>query len=79
MVPNEDQGVWGPMDGHSLVWWVINNVVWTDSWPSIAGASCIFICIGACEEQERKVLALRGVDGPYDKGSTVKTSCSRGV
>jgi hypothetical protein len=30
----------GPVDGHFLVWWVIDNVVWTDSWLSIAGAGC---------------------------------------
>jgi hypothetical protein len=23
--------VWGPVDGRFLVWWVIDNVVWTDS------------------------------------------------
>jgi hypothetical protein len=28
----------GPMDGRFLVWWEIDNVVWTDSWLSIAGA-----------------------------------------
>jgi hypothetical protein len=28
----------GPVDGRYLVWWVIDNVVWTDSWLSIAGA-----------------------------------------
>jgi hypothetical protein len=28
----------GPVDGRFLVWWVIDNVVWTDSWLSIAGA-----------------------------------------
>jgi hypothetical protein len=28
----------GPVDGRFLVWWVIDNIVWTDSWLSIAGA-----------------------------------------
>jgi hypothetical protein len=32
-------------------------VVWTDSWPSIAGACCGLICVGAGEEQTRKVYA----------------------
>jgi hypothetical protein len=40
----------GPVDGHSLVM-MINNVVWTDSWPSVAGACCGLICVGAGEEQ----------------------------
>jgi hypothetical protein len=41
---------------------VIDNVVWTDSWPSIAGAGCGF-CIGAGEEWAWKVYALRGLQG----------------
>jgi hypothetical protein len=38
-------------------------VVWTDSWPSIAGAGCGLICVGAGEEQARKVYASRGLKG----------------
>jgi hypothetical protein len=38
-------------------------VVWIDSWPSIAGADCGLICIGAGEEWARKVCALRGLRG----------------
>jgi hypothetical protein len=38
-------------------------VVWTDSWSTIAGAGCGLICIGAIEEQARKVLALWGLRG----------------
>jgi hypothetical protein len=38
-------------------------VVWTDSWPSIAGAGCGLICIGAGEEWARKVYALQGLRG----------------
>jgi hypothetical protein len=38
-------------------------VVWTDSWPSIAGAGCGLICDGAGEEWARKVYALRGLRG----------------
>jgi hypothetical protein len=45
------------MDGCFLVWWVIDNVVWTDSWLSIAGASCGLTGVGAGEEQVRKVMA----------------------
>jgi hypothetical protein len=37
--------------------------VWTDSWLSIAGVGCGLICIGAGEEQARKVLALHGLQG----------------
>jgi hypothetical protein len=38
-------------------------VVWTDSWPSIVGAGCDLICVGAGEEWARKVYALRGLQG----------------
>jgi hypothetical protein len=38
-------------------------VVWTDSGPSIVGAGCGLISIGAGEEWERKVYALRGLRG----------------
>jgi hypothetical protein len=38
-------------------------VVWTDSWPSIACAGCVLICVGAVEERERKVYALWGLWG----------------
>jgi hypothetical protein len=36
-------------------------MVCTDSWSSIAGASCGLICVGAGEERARKVYALRGL------------------
>jgi hypothetical protein len=36
---------------------VIDNVAWTDSWLSIAGADCVLIGVGAGEEQARKVVA----------------------
>jgi hypothetical protein len=42
---------------------VIDNVVWTASWSSIAGAGCGLIRVGAGEERERKVYALRGLRG----------------
>jgi hypothetical protein len=38
-------------------------MVWIDSWPSIAGAGCGLICVGAGEEWARKVYALRGLQG----------------
>jgi hypothetical protein len=47
----------GPVDGRFLVWWVIDNVVWTDSWLSIAGAGCGLTRVGAGEVQARKVIA----------------------
>jgi hypothetical protein len=36
---------------------VVNNVVSMNSWPSIAGVGCGLVCIGAGEEQARKVYA----------------------
>jgi hypothetical protein len=36
---------------------VIDNVVWTDSWLSIAGACCGLTRVGAGEGQARKVVA----------------------
>jgi hypothetical protein len=36
---------------------VIDNVVWTDSWLSIAGAGCGLTGVGAGEKQARKVVA----------------------
>jgi hypothetical protein len=36
---------------------VIDNIVWTDSWLSIVGASCGLIGVGAGEEQVQKVYA----------------------
>jgi hypothetical protein len=47
----------GPVDGRFLLWWVIDNVVWTDSWLSIAGAGSGLTRFGAGEEQARKVVA----------------------
>jgi hypothetical protein len=35
---------------------VIDNVVWTDSWLSITGASCGLTSVGASEEQARNVV-----------------------
>jgi hypothetical protein len=36
---------------------VIENVVWTDSWLSNAGAGCGLTRVGPGEEQGRKVVA----------------------
>jgi hypothetical protein len=38
-------------------YWVIDIVVWTDFWPSIAETGCDLICVGAGEKQSRKVYA----------------------
>jgi hypothetical protein len=46
----------GPVDGRFLVWWAIHNVVWTDSWLSIAGAGCSSTGVGEGEELARKVI-----------------------
>jgi hypothetical protein len=59
----EDQSVRGPVVGRSWLWWVIDNVVWINSWLSIAGAGCGLICIGAGEERARKFYALRSLRG----------------
>jgi hypothetical protein len=58
----EARSIWGPVDCHSWLWWVIDNVVWTDSWPIIAGAGCGLICVGAGEERAWKVYALRSAE-----------------
>jgi hypothetical protein len=42
---------------------VIDNMVWTNSLPNIAGAGCGLFCVGAGEEWARKVYALRGLRG----------------
>jgi hypothetical protein len=44
---------------------VINNGVWTDSWPSTTGVGCGLFCVVIGEEQVRKVLA-RMVSGDGD-------------
>jgi hypothetical protein len=36
---------------------VIDNVVWNDSWLSIAGAGCGLTGVGSSEEQAQKVVA----------------------
>jgi hypothetical protein len=36
---------------------VTDNVVWSDSWISFAGAGCGLTGVGAGEEQARKVVA----------------------
>jgi hypothetical protein len=47
----------GPMDGRFVVWWVIDNILWTDYWLSIAGAGSGLTGVGAGDEQARKVVA----------------------
>jgi hypothetical protein len=42
---------------------VIDNVVWTDSLLSIAGAGCSLICVSAGEEWARKDYGLWGLRG----------------
>jgi hypothetical protein len=46
---------------------VIDNMVWTDSWPSSAGAGCGLICVGASEERAGKVLACVASEEWRDK------------
>jgi hypothetical protein len=43
--------------GWSLPCVMSDNVVWTDSWLSIAGAGCGLTGVGAGEEQARKIIA----------------------
>jgi hypothetical protein len=59
----DDRSVWGPVDGRSWLWWVIDNVVCTDSWLSIASAGCGLIYVGVGEKWARKVYALQGLRG----------------
>jgi hypothetical protein len=40
------------VDGRFLVRWVIDNIVWTNSWLSIASAGCGLTGVGAGEELE---------------------------
>jgi hypothetical protein len=47
---------------------VIDNVVWTDSWPSIAGAGCGLICVGAGEEWRKRSMPC----GPPRIGETIR-------
>jgi hypothetical protein len=55
----------GPVDGRFLVWWVIDNVVWTDSWLSIEGACYGLTRVGASEEQARRQVGfVRGTRWP---------------
>jgi hypothetical protein len=58
---SEDWGMVAPL------WWVIDIVVWTDSWPSIAGAGCSLVCVGAVDEQARKVYACVASEKWRDK------------
>jgi hypothetical protein len=46
---------------------VIDNVVWTDSWLSIAGVGCDLTGDGAGEEQARKVVADEASRSGEDK------------
>jgi hypothetical protein len=46
---------------------MIDNVVGTDSWVSIAGASCGLTDVGAGEEQARKVVASEATMCGEDK------------
>jgi hypothetical protein len=61
----------GLVNGRFLVLWVIDNVVWTDSWLSIAGAGCSLTSVGACEEQRERSLLVRppGVEKTSRLGS----------
>jgi hypothetical protein len=59
----------GPVDDRFLVWWVIDNVVWTDSWLSIAGAGCDLTSVGAGEEQARNVVTCEASRCGEDKYS----------
>jgi hypothetical protein len=46
---------------------VIDNVVWTDSWLSIAGAGCVLTGVGAGEEQARNFIAGKASKCGEDK------------
>jgi hypothetical protein len=63
--------VCGSVDGRFLVWWVIDNMVWTDSWLSIAGAGCGLTVVGAGENKCERSLSVRplGVEKTSRLGS----------
>jgi hypothetical protein len=48
---------------------VIDNVVWTDSWLSIAGVGCGLNSVGAGEEQAQKVVVGEATRCGEDKKS----------
>jgi hypothetical protein len=58
-------GDWGPcvvrepVDGRFLVWWVINNIVWTDSWLSIAGAVVTWFVLVQVKNKWERSLPVR--------------------
>jgi hypothetical protein len=54
-------------------------MVWTNSWPSIAGAGCGLICVGAGEEWARKVYALRGLRGVERQVGLTRDPVASGV
>jgi hypothetical protein len=47
---------------------VIDNVVWIDSWLSIAGTGCDLTGVGAGEEQARKVVVGEALKDPVARG-----------
>jgi hypothetical protein len=49
---------------------VIDNILWTDSWLSIAGAGCGLTGVGAGEEQVRKVVAGEASRCGQDKSAS---------
>jgi hypothetical protein len=53
---------------------VIDNVVWTNSWLSIAGAACCLTSVGASEEQVRKVIVGEASRCGEDKYVTTQES-----
>jgi hypothetical protein len=62
------RGSWGPEHPWTGGWSLLAVMSdWqcgvADSWPSIVGACCGLICIGAGEERARKVYALRSLSG----------------
>jgi hypothetical protein len=46
---------------------VVDNIVWTDSWLSIAGAGCDLTGVGAGDERARKVIAGEASRNGEDK------------
>jgi hypothetical protein len=46
---------------------VIDNMVWTDSWLSIAGVGCGLTGVGVDEEQAQKVIAGEASSSGEDK------------
>jgi hypothetical protein len=63
--------VWGPVDGRFLVWWVIDNVVWTDSWLRLKVQVAAWLVLVQVKNKRERSLPVRppGVEKTSRLGS----------